>query len=110
MDVYLEQVFLSRLVEEVKTIVEPMVAKNDNRLVIECPSDIGSLRTDMTKLKQSLINLLSNAAKFTKQGEVKLALSRAAGEDGVPRVCFAVSDSGIGMTEEQLGRLFQAFT
>jgi CheY-like chemotaxis protein/nitrogen-specific signal transduction histidine kinase len=110
MDVYLEQVFLSRLVEEVKTIVEPMVAKNDNRLIIDCPGDIGSLRTDMTKLKQSLINLLSNAAKFTKQGEIKLALSRVAGEDGVTRVRFAVSDSGIGMTEEQLGRLFQAFT
>jgi signal transduction histidine kinase/CheY-like chemotaxis protein len=110
MDVYLEQVFLSKLVEEVKTIVEPMVAKNENRLVIECPADIGSLRTDLTKLKQSLINLLSNAAKFTTGGEVKLALSRVAGDDGATRVRFAVSDSGIGMTEEQLGRLFQAFT
>ena len=68
MDVYLEQVFLSRLADEVKTIVEPMVKKNDNKLVIDCPVDIGSLRTDLTKLKQSLINLLSNAAKFTKQG------------------------------------------
>jgi signal transduction histidine kinase/CheY-like chemotaxis protein len=110
MDVYLEQVFLSKLVDEVRTIVEPMVVKNGNRLTIECPPDIGSLRTDHTKLKQSLINLLGNAAKFTKEGEVKLTLSRFAGDDGDARVRFAVSDSGIGMTEEQLGRLFQAFT
>jgi PAS domain S-box-containing protein len=110
MDVYLEQVFLSRLVDEVKTIVEPMVMKNGNRLVIECPQNIGSLRTDLTKLKQSLINILSNAAKFTKQGDVILKISRMAGADGVSRVTFSVSDSGIGMNEEQLGRLFQAFT
>jgi signal transduction histidine kinase/DNA-binding response OmpR family regulator len=110
MDIYLEQVFLSKLIEEVKTIVEPMVTKNGNRLKIEIPADIGSLRTDLTKLKQSLINLLSNAAKFTKEGEVKLAVSRVAGDDGVSRVRFAISDSGIGMTEEQVGRLFQAFT
>ncbi|MBS9476132.1 response regulator [Ancylobacter radicis] len=109
MDVYLEQVFLSRMVEEVKTIVSPMMAKNENRFVIDSPIDIGSLRTDVTKLKQSLINLLSNAAKFTKNGEVVLRLVRdqsAAGEV----VRFEVSDSGIGMSEEQMGRLFQAFT
>jgi len=65
MDVYLEQVSLPRLLDEVKTIVDPMVKKNGNALVIECPPGIGGLRTDVTKLKQSLINLLSNAAKFT---------------------------------------------
>jgi signal transduction histidine kinase/CheY-like chemotaxis protein len=110
MDIYLEQIFLSKLVDEVRTIVEPMVTKNDNRLTIVCPADLGTLRTDLTKLKQSLINLLSNAAKFTKQGEVRLAVSRAAGDGGGDRIRFAVSDTGIGMTEEQLGRLFQAFT
>ncbi len=110
MDIYLEQVFLSRLVDEVKTIIEPMVVKNGNKLVIDLPKDIGSLRTDLTKLKQSLINLLSNAAKFTKQGNVTLRLSRTADDAGVSCVTFAISDSGIGMNEEQLGRLFQAFT
>ena len=71
MDVYLEQVFLSRLVDEVKTIVDPMVKKNGNTLVIDCPPDIGSLRTDLTKLKQSVINLLSNAAQVhqARQGD-----------------------------------------
>jgi PAS domain S-box-containing protein len=110
MEMYLEQVSLPTLVAEVRTIVDPMVAKNDNRLAITCAPEIGSLRTDLTKLKQSLINLLSNAAKFTKGGEVKLAVSRATGADGVSLVRFAVSDSGIGMTQDQISRLFQAFT
>jgi PAS domain S-box-containing protein len=110
MDVYLEHVFLARLVDEVKTIVEPMTKKNNNKLVIDCPPDIGSLQTDMTKLKQSIINLLSNAAKFTKEGNVTLRLSRQQDDAGMPWVKFEVSDSGIGMTEEQMGRLFQAFT
>lgn len=110
MDIYLEQVFLSKLVGEVKTIVDPMMGKNNNKLLIECPDTVGSLRTDLTKLKQNLINLLSNAAKFTKDGEVKLKLSRTDGEDGIKRIRFDVSDSGIGMDEEQLAKLFQSFT
>jgi signal transduction histidine kinase/CheY-like chemotaxis protein len=107
MDVYLEQVSLARMVDEVKTIVDPMVGKNSNTLVVECPDDIGSLRTDQTKLKQCLINLLSNAAKFTKQGQVTLRLSR---KDGGDNVVFEIVDSGIGMTSEQIGRLFQPFS
>ncbi len=110
MDVYLEQVFLTRMVEEVKTIVGPMMQKNANRFVIDCPVDIGTLRTDVTKLKQSLINLLSNAAKFTKEGTVTLRIARDTLPDGSEAVRFDVKDSGIGMSEEQMGRLFQAFT
>jgi signal transduction histidine kinase len=102
--------YLAKLVEEVRTIVEPLVKKNGNELVIRCPSDIGSMRTDLTKLKQSLINLLSNAAKFTQSGTVTLALSREEASSGPARFTFHVSDSGIGMNEEQLARLFQAFT
>lgn len=109
MDVYLEQVFLSRLVDEVKTIVAPMMKKNGNTLLIDCPLDIGSLRTDVTKLKQSLMNLLSNAAKFTKTGTVTLRLSRESGAPGGDAIKFEVIDSGIGMSEEQMSRLFQAF-
>ncbi len=109
MDVYLEHVFLTRLVDEVKTIVEPMVKKNGNKLLIDSPQDIGSLQTDLTKLKQSIINLLSNAAKFTKDGTVTLRLARET-RDGVPWVKVEVADNGIGMTDEQIGRLFQAFT
>jgi signal transduction histidine kinase/DNA-binding response OmpR family regulator len=110
MDVYLEQIYLAKLVEEVRTIVEPLVKKNGNELVIRCPPDIGSMRTDLTKLKQSLINLLSNAAKFTQNGTVTLALSREEASPRPARFTFHVSDTGIGMNEEQLARLFQAFT
>jgi adenylate cyclase len=109
MEIYLEQVSLARLVDEVKTIIEPMMTKNVNKLAIDCPPDIGALQTDLTKLKQSIINLLSNAAKFTKEGTVTLRLSRHQRDD-IPWVKFEVIDSGIGMTEEQMGRLFQAFT
>src|SRR5262249_58497144 len=98
------------LVEDVRTIVEPLVKKNGNALLIRCPPDIGSMRTDLTKLKQSLINLLSNAAKFTQNGTVTLAVSREQPPAGPARFIFHVSDTGIGMNEEQLGRLFQAFT
>jgi PAS domain S-box-containing protein len=109
MDVYLEHVFLNRLIDEVKTIVEPMMKKNGNTLAMDCPQDIGSLQTDLTKLKQSIINLLSNAAKFTKDGTVTLRLAHET-RDGAPWIKFEVADSGIGMTDEQMGRLFQAFT
>ncbi|WP_137043713.1 response regulator [Pseudolabrys sp. FHR47] len=109
MEVYLERLDLKKTIADVKTIVDPMIGKNGNRLVIECPPDIGTLNTDLTKLKQCLINLLSNAAKFTKQGTVLLRLSRTS-EDGRDLVRFDVGDSGIGMTPEQLSRLFQAFT
>ncbi len=110
MEVYLERVDLQKATADVKTIVDPMIAKNGNRLVIECPAEIGSLKTDITKIKQCLINLLSNAAKFTKQGTILLRLSRDTDDHGVEHVRFDVGDSGIGMTPEQLGRLFQAFT
>jgi CheY-like chemotaxis protein/anti-sigma regulatory factor (Ser/Thr protein kinase) len=89
----------------VRMLVAPLLGKNDNTLQLEMPADIGVMRVDMVKLKQSLINLLSNAAKFTKQGTVTLAVRRV-GEN----VIFAVRDSGIGMSTEQIGRLFQAFT
>jgi signal transduction histidine kinase/CheY-like chemotaxis protein len=110
MELYIEKVALRTAIDEVKSLVTPLIEKNGNTLIIECPDDIGSLRTDLTKLKQCLINLTSNAAKFTKSGTVTLRVSRTDGDDGFPHVVFAVQDSGIGMTEEQIGRLFQAFT
>ena len=105
MDIHLEDVDLGKLVSEVRVLVAPLMDKNANTLQVEMPADIGMMRVDMVKLKQSLINLLSNAAKFTKQGIVTLGVRRVAGS-----VKFAVSDSGIGMSDEQVGRLFQAFT
>jgi CheY-like chemotaxis protein len=105
MELYLEEVDLVTLVEEVRSIVVPLAAANGNQLDILCPPALGTLYTDRTKLKQSLLNLLSNAGKFTHDGRVSLEISPAAGE-----ISFIVSDTGIGMTEEQQGRLFQAFS
>ena len=105
MDLYLEEVDLAGLIDEVRAIVEPLMAANANRLEIVCPAALGMFYTDRTKLKQSLLNLLSNAGKFTHDGRVKLEVRPALTE-----ISFIVSDTGIGMTEEQQGRLFQAFS
>jgi signal transduction histidine kinase/DNA-binding response OmpR family regulator len=105
MEVFIEPFDLGSLVADVRQMVEPLAARNNNQLVVACPPDIGAIQSDMTKVKQALLNLLSNACKFTRDGNVGLEVSR----DG-PRVLFRVWDSGIGMTQEQLGRLFQAFS
>ena len=105
MDLYLEEVDLAGLIAEVRSIAEPLAAANANRLEMTDAAALGRLYTDRTKLKQSLLNLLSNACKFTREGQVKLEV-RASGTEA----SFCISDTGIGMTEEQLGRLFQAFS
>jgi signal transduction histidine kinase/CheY-like chemotaxis protein len=105
MELYLEEVDLGALVEEVRSIIEPLAAANANRLEIICPAGLGTFRTDRTKLKQSLLNLLSNAGKFTHEGQIKVEVRPGNGE-----ISFIVGDTGIGMTEEQQGRLFQAFS
>ena len=110
MDLHLEEVDLNRLLAEVRVLVTPLIDKNGNRFEIDAPADIGAMRVDLVKLKQSLINLLSNAAKFTKGGLVKLSVGRQVSDQGRTIFTFAVSDSGIGMSDEQIGRLFQAFT
>ena len=109
MDVFIEEVPIAALVDEVRAIVLPLAAKNGNRFEVNTAADVVSFRTDRTKLKQSLLNLLSNAAKFTKDGCLTLTIQRVASE-GRPMVRFAVSDTGIGMDTEQMGRIFQAFS
>jgi signal transduction histidine kinase/CheY-like chemotaxis protein len=105
MEVFIEPFDLGALVEDVRLMVEPLAARNGNKLVVSCPPHIGPIQSDMTKVKQALLNLLSNACKFTRDGDVGLEISR-----DEERVTLRVRDSGIGMTPEQLGRLFQAFT
>jgi len=106
MDLFVETFEVSHLVHDVEAIVEPLVKKNGNTLVISCADDLGTMRADQTKVRQTLFNLLSNAAKFTDHGTISLTVQREP-EDWLT---FAVADTGIGMAEEQLGRLFEAFS
>ena len=110
MEVFLEDVELVPLLEEVRALIGPLAEKNGNVLDLKLAEDIGTIHTDRTKLKQSLLNVLSNGSKFTENGRLTLAAERFADNTDRPMVRFAISDTGIGMTEEQLGRLFQAFS
>ena len=103
-----EPVNLARLIDDVIGTAGQLAEKNKNRLIVEAQEDLGSLNADSMRLKQILLNLLSNACKFTKEGEVALRVRRVAG--GRDWVELAVADTGIGLTAEQQAKLFQEFT
>jgi two-component system, NtrC family, sensor kinase len=103
-----EPVNLARLIDEVVGTAGQLAEKNQNRLIVEAQENLGALNTDSMRLKQILLNLLSNACKFTKQGEVALRVRKVA--DGRDWVELAVADTGIGLTAEQQAKLFQEFT
>jgi signal transduction histidine kinase/DNA-binding response OmpR family regulator len=109
MDLYFETFPVAEMVQEVVSTIQPLVEKNANTLKMECPADLGAMRADLTKVRQGLFNLLSNACKFTRKGTVTLRIVRET-TDGIRWILFHVSDTGIGMTPEQMGKLFQAFT
>ena len=109
MEIYLETFAIGPMIQDVVTTIQPLVNKNSNTLDIVCPDSVGDLHADITKVRQGLFNLLSNASKFTDQGQITLTVSREESE-GQEWIDFAVSDSGIGMNEEQMGRLFEAFS
>jgi len=108
MTLYLEDFDVAAMVREAAATVQPLVAKNGNRLTLTCATDLGAMRADVTKVRQTLFNLLSNAAKFTHAGTIALAVERVR-HGGADCIAFRVTDTGIGMTPEQLGRLFAAF-
>ena len=105
MDIHMETFDVADMIDTVLDTVRPMLARNSNELTVSCPPSIGFIHADLTKIRQILLNLLSNAAKFTDRGTVRLTASRGPG-----RIQFQVSDTGIGMTQSQLGQLFQAFS
>jgi len=110
MDVFAETFTLNTLVQEVIATITPLVAKKNNTLVLENASgDIDNFHADATKVRQILFNLLSNAAKFTENGAITLSIKREQLE-GVDWVTFAIIDEGIGMSQEQIDKLFQPFT
>jgi GAF domain-containing protein/CheY-like chemotaxis protein len=109
MELHLESFPLVPAIEDVAKTVEPMATSNANRTVIDCSPDLGAIHADQTRFRQALLNLASNANKFTENGTVTIA-ARAQQLDGREWITIAVTDTGIGMTEEQMGRLFQEFS
>ena len=109
MEIYLEPVSVPALLDEVRTLTAPLASANGNKVEVSIGAGVESIQADVTKLKQSLLNLVSNACKFTKDGRVTLDV-RLSGGGEAPLIVFEVSDSGIGMTPEQQARLFQAFS
>ena len=107
MQVFAERQEVVALISGVVTVAEPLTRKNDNRFLVEADGALGSLNTDITKVRQVLLNLLSNSAKFTERGSI--TLGAASSPDGTS-VVFSVRDTGIGMTPEQLGRIFEEFS
>jgi PAS domain S-box-containing protein len=119
MELYVETFDVSTMIEDVVTTIQPLVEKNGNTLKVESDKNIGSLQADLTKVRQSLFNLLSNATKFTQQGTITLTVTKETKlEDSLlvqpatsPQdwIIFRVTDTGIGMTSEQISKVFQAF-
>jgi len=109
MELYLEDIAVAAMVREIASTVQPLVEKKRNELVIDCPDDPGVLHADLTKLRQILFNLLSNAAKFTENGTVTLSV-RPKVVNGAEWITFRVADTGIGMTPTQMQKLFQEFS
>ena len=107
MELYLENFEIGKIVNEVIATAQPLIAKKGNALALDCPADIGTMHADATKVRQMLLNLLSNASKFTEKGTITLRVRRLEDDENIE---LAVIDTGIGMTPEQLSRLCQAFS
>lgn len=104
-ELVLEEFDLQQLMGDIKMLSEPLAAKKSNKLIVNVDPNLGKMFADSVKVKQILINLISNACKFTEKGQVTVAAKK---DEGF--VQFDVSDTGIGMTPEQMSQLFQAFT
>ncbi len=109
MEMHLERFAVAGLLRDVSEALRPLVDKRANRLTVESGEDVGAMHSDLIKVRQCLLNLLSNANKFTDQGDVQLSATRV-NKGGADWLIFRVKDTGIGMTPEQMSRLFRAFT
>ena len=113
MPLYLELFDINTLVLETVQTVQPLINKNQNRLVAQTLSAPLEMFSDLMKVRQILYNLISNSAKFTSNGEIRLEVvheAASAGENGEEWILLRVSDTGIGLNEEQIGKLFKPFT
>ena len=105
MEMYIEEFDFNMHLDQIEATAKPLIEKNQNEFIVDKPDDIKNLTNDQTKLRQILFNMLSNAAKFTKNGVITLTVSNYG-----DKIRFAVSDTGIGMSPEQLGKVFEEFT
>jgi signal transduction histidine kinase len=109
MELFLERFDVVSLVQDVVTTIRPLIEENVNTLEVHYADDLGTMRADPMKVRQSLFNLLSNACKFTEHGTITLMVRREWVQDAA-WFTFAIRDTGIGMTADQVGKLFQVFT
>jgi CheY-like chemotaxis protein len=109
MDLYLERFDLRQMLDETVSTVTPVVVKNNNEFVTDFGDNLGNMRADMIKVRQSTVNLLSNAAKFTENGTITLAARREPGAAG-DWIYISVADTGIGISEETFDKVFEEFS
>lgn len=109
MDLYIESINVPVVISDISVTIAPLMDKNANTLTVNCPADLGTIDADLTKIRQIIFNLLSNAAKFTTNGQITLDVSRQSTPSG-DWIFAKVSDTGIGMTPAQLDNLFQDFS
>ena len=107
MEFNLESFDVFNMIKDVEITAQPLAEMNNNTLEILCPQDVGEMVCDLTKVRQALLNLLSNACKFTESAKITLSVVRSSETDQME---FAVTDQGIGMSPEQVGKVFEAFT
>jgi signal transduction histidine kinase len=100
---------LAPVIDEVVKTIEPLATKNGNQVAVHCDGEIGTIRADQMRLRQALLNLMSNANKFTERGTITID-ARHGQENGCDWITLAVADTGIGMTPEQMAKLFQEFS
>jgi PAS domain S-box-containing protein len=108
LEIYYDDFDVPMLIWEASQTIQPLLLKNNNHLEIECDRQLGGIRADMTRLRQVLLNVLSNACKFTKSGVIKIQVNRQNSVLG-ETFCFTISDTGIGISPENLQKLFQPF-
>jgi CheY-like chemotaxis protein len=109
MELFVETVDISKMLSDLQSTVTPLVEKKRNELIINCAEGIGTIVTDLTKVRQTILNLLSNAAKFTENGAITLSVYSEDRSD-VEWMIFEVMDTGIGMSSEQMSRVFEPFS
>jgi CheY-like chemotaxis protein/nitrogen-specific signal transduction histidine kinase len=108
-ELFLEDFDVLDLIQSVEVVVQPLAESKANRFEVDCPANIGLMHADMTKVRQSLFNLLSNATKFTEKGLISLQARRVL-ENELEWIVFKVSDTGIGMSPEHVQKLYEPFT